>query len=543
MAAFPSGGSESGRVLLDMVAGCTFDDFLLAPQCSVIERRDPSAIDLSCRLTRRIHLRRPIVSANMDTVTRAPMAIVQAEEGGIGIIDRGFRPGDIQPQVREVETVKRTQHGVIADPYAVSPSAPLDEAAAMMARSGVGTLVVVDEARRFVGLLTERDLRFVPRGAQGGGQRVADRMTPFERLVVHEVRLGSRGDSGANAGSGASGAGGGGSLATEFGVLSADEVQRIMVERKIKKLPLVDSDRRLIGLMTAKDLLRQQRLPFATRDDQGRLRVGAAIGATGDYLERAAELIRVGVDVLVIDIAHGHSVVMARALEQFWKRFADTGIELIAGNVATADGTRFLAERGVHAIKVGIGPGGGCTTRITTSFGVPQVQALVDCRVAAAPLDVPLIADGGIKRHGSIAEALLFGGDTVMLGSAFAGTREAPGEIVHKSVLLPESQKSVKVPFKVLRGMASIAAIKDRLDIEEADKIELEELGAEGTEISVPARGSARTVVREMIKHLCSSISYGGARDLLDLRQRFWNDPRRYLIRLSASGKKESYER
>ncbi len=530
MAAFPSGGSESGRVLLDMVSGCTFDDFLLAPQCSVIERRDPSAIDLSCRLTRRIHLRRPIVSANMDTVTRAPMAIVQAEEGGIGIIDRGFRPGDIQPQVREVETVKRTQHGVIADPYAVSPSAPLEEAAAMMARSGVGTLVVVDEARRLVGLLTQRDMRFVARG----GQRVADRMTPFEQLVVHEVRLGP---------GGVRGAGGGGSLATEFGVLSADEVQRIMVERKIKKLPLVDGDRRLIGLMTAKDLLRQQRLPFATRDDQGRLRVGAAIGATGDYLERAAELIRVGVDVLVIDIAHGHSVVMARALEQFWKRFADTGIELIAGNVATADGARFLAERGVHAIKVGIGPGGGCTTRITTSFGVPQVQALVDCRVAVAPLDVPLIADGGIKRHGSIAEALLFGGDTVMLGSAFAGTREAPGEIVHKSVLLPESQKSVKVPFKVLRGMASIAAIKDRLDIEEADKIELEELGAEGTEISVPARGSARTVVREMIKHLCSSISYGGARDLLDLRQRFWNDPRRYLIRLSASGKKESYER
>jgi IMP dehydrogenase len=516
-AAFPHADPESARLLLDMVRGCTFDDFLLAPQCSVIERRDPSAIDLSCRLTPRIQLRRPIVSANMDTVTRAPMAIVQAEEGGIGIIDRGFKPGDIQPQVREVETVKRTQHGVITDPYAISPSASLDEASTMMTRSGVGTLVVVDDdrSRRLVGILTERDMRFVART----GRRVADRMTPFDQLVVHEVRTGDHAEP-----------------------LSADAAQQIMVDRKIKKLPLIDADRRLIGLMTAKDLIRQQRLPFATRDDQGRLRVGAAIGATGDYLERAAELIRVGVDVLVIDIAHGHSIVMAHALEQFWKRFADTGVELIAGNVATADGVRFLAERGAHAIKVGIGPGGGCTTRITTSFGVPQVQALVDCRVAMN-FDLPLIADGGIKRHGSIAEALLFGGDTVMLGSAFAGTREAPGEIVHKSVLLPESHKSVKVPFKVLRGMASIGAIKDRLDVEDADRIELEAIGAEGTEISVPARGSARTIVREMIKHLCSSISYGGAQDLHDLRTRFWSDPRRYLIRLSESGRRESYER
>jgi len=507
MPVFPVAEQESARVLLELVQGRTFDDFLLSPQCSVIDRRDPSTIDLSCRLTTRLHLKRPIVSANMDTVTRAPMAIVQAEEGGIGIIDRGFKPGDIQPQVREVETVKRTQHGVISDPYAVSPSTSLDEASTKMARSGVGTLVVIDEAHRLVGLLTARDMRFVSRA----GQRVADRMTPIEQLVVHE------------------------------GPLSADEAQRIMVERKIKKLPLVDADRRLIGLMTARDLLRQQRLPFATRDDQGRLRVGAAIGATGDYLERAAELIRAGVDVLVIDIAHGHSVVMARAIEQFRKRFND--VELIAGNVATADGARFLAERGANAIKVGIGPGGGCTTRITTSFGVPQVQALADCRVAVAPFDIALIADGGIHRHGSIAEALLFGGDTVMLGSAFAGTRESPGEIIHKSVLLPESNKTVKVPFKVLRGMASIAAIKDRLDIEDADRIELEAIGAEGTEISVPARGSARTIVREMIKHLCSSISYGGAHDLLELRQRFWSDPRRYLIRLSASGRKESYER
>jgi IMP dehydrogenase/GMP reductase len=289
------------------------------------------------------------------------------------------------------------------------------------------------------------------------------------------------------------------------------------------------------------DLIKQRRLPFATRDAQGRLRVGAAIGATGDYLERAAELIKTGVDVLVIDIAHGHSGVMDKAIASVRKRFGD--VELIAGNVATAEGTRFLLDRGVNGIKIGIGPGGGCTTRMTTSFGVPQGQALVDCRIEAAGSDVPLIADGGIKRHGGIALALMLGGDCVMLGSAFAGTEETPGEIVHKSVLLPESQKTVKVPFKVLRGMASLQAIRDRLDVEDADPVELDAMGAEGMEVSVPARGSARAVVRDMIKHLCSSISYGGAASLRDLRERFWSDPDRYLIKLSASSRSESYDR
>ena len=216
---------------------------------------------------------------------------------------------------------------------------------------------------------------------------------------------------------------------------------------------------------------------------------------------------------------------------------------MIAGNVGTAEGTRFLLERDVNGIKVGIGPGGGCTTRMTTSFGVPQGQALVDCRVAIATSGVPLIADGGIRRHGALAMALLFGGDCAMLGSAFAGTEEAPGEVVHKSVVLPESQKPVKVPFKVLRGMASLEAIRDRLDVEDADRVELEAIGAEGMEISVPARGSARTIVRDMIKHLSSSISYGGAQSLREFRERFWADPDAYMIKLSASSRRESYER
>lgn len=494
-------------ILAGLVRGATFDHFLLRPQYSVIERRDPAAIDLSCRFSTHITLKRPLVSANMDTVTRAPMAIVQAEEGGLGIIDRGFRSGDIEPQVREVEKVKRMQHIIIRDPYAVTPATSLAAAAALMKRSRAGTLVVIDEQRRLQGLLTERDVRFV-NTRQGA---VASRMTPVDALVVGR------------------------------GELTLAAAERVMVERKVKKLPLVDDAGVLIGLITAKDIDRQERLPFATRDAQGRLRVGAAIGATGDYLERAAELVKAQVDVIVIDIAHGHSTVMARAIEAFRRSFA--GVELVAGNVATAEGVRFLAERGVNAVKVGIGPGGGCTTRLTTSFGVPQLQALVECRQGAGDHGVPLIADGGIKRHGAILEALLFGGDTVMLGSMFAGTEETPGDVVQKSVVLPDQQRSVKVPFKVLRGMASIQAIRDRLDVEDDEVVDLEALGAEGTEVSVPARGSVRPIVHDILRHLCSSISYGGAKSLDELRQMFRADPMRYLIKLSASAKRESYER
>ena len=496
------------QTLLDLVRGCTFDDFLLRPQYSVLERRDPATIDLSSSLSQGITLKRPIVSANMDTVTRAPMAIVQAEEGGLGIIDRGFKSGDISPQVREVEKVKRTQHIIIRDPYAVSPATPLSEAMNLMRQRRVGTLVVVDEGRRLQGVLTARDVRFV--SAQG--ETVASRMTPRDSLVVG------------------------------VGELTLDAAERLMVERKVKKLPLVDRDGILLGLITAKDIERQERLPFATRDEFGRLRVGAAIGAKGDYLERAHELIRSGVDVIVIDIAHGHSVVMARAIEAFRARFGD--FELVAGNVATPDGVRFLVERGVNAVKVGIGPGGGCTTRITRSFGVPQIEALVDCRMTSGDArQVPIIADGGVKRHGAIFEALLFGGDTVMLGSMFAGTEETPGEIVQKSVVLPDAQRTVKVPFKVLRGMASIQAIRDRLDVEDADNADVEALGAEGTEVSVPARGSVRPIIQDILRHLCSSISYSGANSLSEIKELFWKDPSRFLIKLSAAGRRESYER
>jgi IMP dehydrogenase len=496
---------QSVSDLLALVRGCTFDDFLFSPQYSVVERRDPAAIDLTARFSRLLTLKRPVVSANMDTVTRGEMAIAVAEEGGIGIIDRGFRSGEIEPQVREVQIVKRKQHGVISDPYTIAPDASLAEAAARMHKTGVGTLVVVDDQTRVKGLLTTRDLRFAD---QGGN--VASRMTPGDRLVTH------------------------------VGGADAGEAEETMRRHKIKKLPLVNADGTLRGLITAKDLMVQRELPFATRDGQGRLRVGAAIGAKSDYLERAAELLRAEVDVIVIDIAHGHSAVMARAIEAFRKRFGDA--QLVAGNVATADGVRFLLERGVDGIKVGIGPGGGCTTRLNTNFGVPQVQALAECR-RAADGRVPLVADGGVKRHGAFVQALTFGGDTVMLGSALAGTTETPGEVVQKPVVVPDSNKTVHVPFKVFRGMASLQAIVDRLDVEDADEADVEALGAEGMEISVPTRGSVRPILRDMFKHLCSAISYGGARSLSELQEMFRKDPERYVIRLTESSRRESFDR
>ncbi|HEX5108923.1 MAG TPA: IMP dehydrogenase [Vicinamibacterales bacterium] len=492
--------------LRDFVRGCTFDDFLFTPQYSVLERRDPAAIDLSCRLSERLTLKRPIVSANMDTVTRAEMAIAVAEEGGIGIIDRGFRSGDIEPQIREVERVKRRQHGIIADPYTISPAATLGEAAEMMRRTGVGSLVVVDDQRKVAGLLTNRDIRFVP----DAGTLVSARMTPREQLIGSE------------------------------GPLDAAAAEELMRVHKIKKLPIIGRDGTLGGLITARDLIKQRQLPFATRDDHGRLRVGAAIGAKGDYLERAAQLLRAGADVIVIDIAHGHSAVMSRAIEAFRKQFGD--VELIAGNVATAEGVRFLLDRGVNGIKVGIGPGGGCTTRLNTNFGVPQVEALVACRHEAGGR-VPLIADGGVKRDGAIVQALLFGGDTVMLGSMFAGTLETPGDTVQKPVVIPESHKTVKVSFKVFRGMASLQAIVDRLDVEDAESADVEALGAEGMEISVPARGSVRPLIRNMLKHLCSAISYGGAKSLSELQDTFRRDPDRLVIRLTGSSRRESFDR
>jgi IMP dehydrogenase len=491
--------------LLTFVRGCTFDDFLLTPQLGIVPSRDPAVIDLTTRFTASITLRRPVVSANMDTITRAAMAVALAEEGGIGVIDRGFRAGDIAPQIGEVTAVKRTQHGIITDPHTLEPDQRVADALRLMDRTGVGTLVVTTRDRRLAGLLTRRDVRFANSEAT-----VAERMTPRDRLIVHD------------------------------GPIGFAEAERTMAERKIKKIPLVNADGTVLGLITAKDLLKHRTHPFATRDEHGRLRVAAAVGATGDYLERAVELCSAGADAIVIDIAHGHSLVMDKAIGQLRARLG--GVPLVAGNVATGDGAMFLLERGVDAIKVGIGPGGGCTTRLTTNFGVPQAEAIVQCRQAVGDR-VPIIADGGVRRDGALALALLFGGESVMLGSALAGTEETPGEIVLKPVLVPDSQKVVRVPFKVFRGMASVSAVRDRLELEDAAPPEVEALGAEGLEVSVPAGGSARTVIHDMLKHLCSAISYGGAGSLREFRENFWSAPERYLIRLTNASQAESFNR
>jgi len=494
-----------GLPVLQFVRGCTFDDFLFTPQLGIVPSRDPASIDLSTRFTTQIALKRPMLSANMDTITRAAMAVALAEEGGIGVIDRGFRSGDVAPQIAEVTAVKRTQHGVIGDPHTIDAGERVSDARRLMDRTRVGTIVVTTNGTRLAGLLTRRDIRFVRDDAP-----VSERMTPRERLVVH------------------------------IGSIGVGDAERLMAERKVKKIPLVKPDDSVLGLITAKDLIKHRTHPFATRDDHGRLRVAAAVGATGDYLERAVELQRVGTDAIVIDIAHGHSLVMDRAIEQLRKRLG--AMPLVAGNVATSSGAMFLLERGVDAIKVGIGPGGGCTTRLTTNFGVPQAEALVQCRQAVAGR-VPLIADGGVRRDGAFAQALLFGGDSVMLGSAFAGTDEAPGEVVLKPVLIPESQKVARVPFKVFRGMASVSAVRDRLDLEEAGPHEVDALGAEGLEVAVPARGSVRVIIHDMLKHLCSAISYGGVKTLQELREAFWAEPERYLCRLSDASRRESFER
>ena len=295
----------------------------------------------------------------------------------------------------------------------------------------------------------------------------------------------------------------------------------------------------MLGLVTAKDLLKHRRHPFATGIPTAVYALAQRSAPPGLSRTRRGA-IRAGADVLVIDIAHGHSQVMARAIEQIRKHCGD--VELVAGNVATEAGALFLLDRGVNGIKVGIGPGGGCTTRLTTNFGIPQVEALVRCRLAVGDR-VPLIADGGVKRRRQHRLALLFGGDCVMLGSAFAGTLETPGEVVLKSVFMPESQKLGQVPFKVFRGMASVGAVRDRLNLEEAATPELEAMGAEGLEVSVPARGSVCVVIHDMLKHLCSAISYGGATSLQELRRTFWSNPERYLVRLSEASRVESFQR
>ncbi len=459
--------------------GLTFDDVLLVPKRSPIaSRRD---VDPSTRLTDGLRLNIPILSANMDTVTEAAMAMAMAREGGLGVIHRFMT---IEQQVKQVERVKRAEGFVVEAPYQIDPAASLAAAARMMARRGVGGLVVKDDGDKLLGLITKRDVMLAP----DVHQRVDEVMTSVDQIV---------------------------SVGPE---VSADEARRILYIHRIEKLPVLTDDGELVGLITAQDLMKPKRYPRAIKDEKGRLRVGAAIGVSAQAMERADALLAAGADVLVLDIAHGHAdhcIDMVRAL-----RRAHPDAQIVAGNVASADGARDLAEAGANAIKVGIGPGSICTTRIVTGFGVPQLTAIMDVAegLRGAGFDIPIIADGGVKTSGDMVKALAAGASSVMIGSLFAGCEEAPGA--------PVIRDGRKV--KVVRGMASLGAAISRKASEEENgeedesaesQAEWDKVVPEGVEAVVPYRGHVREILYQMVGGLRSGMSYGGAFTIEELQR------------------------
>ena len=465
----------------------TYEDVLLVPcRSAVASRRD---VDTNTRLTRDLRLNIPIVAANMDTVTEARMARAMAREGGIGVIHR-FMP--IEHEAAEIQRVKRPEEAVSGRHlHTIAPTRTLGEAMTLMGRHNVNSLLVVGEGDRLLGIVTSRDVLF----AEDPSQPVERIMTGGDQLVTAPV--GTR----------------------------LEQARRILHEHRLEKLPLVDDTGHLRGLITARDVLRLTEHPNAARDSQGRLLVGAAIGAVGDYMERAEALVAAEVDVLVVDIAHGHSEHALRATRRVKDAFPD--VQLIAGNVATAEGVRDLAAAGADAIKVGVGPGAACSTRIVAGVGVPQLTALIDCVTAAADLDVPIVADGGVRNSGDLTKALAAGAETVMVGSLLAGTEESPGRTVLRS----------GGRFKVYRGMASLGAAEARHQRETSEDV-LDELAAavvpEGVEAVVPYRGSLSDVLYQQVGGLRSGMSYVNARSLAELRRNA------RFVRMTDAGRAES---
>jgi IMP dehydrogenase len=477
--------------------GRTYDDFLLRPQLGVV----PSRRDVSLRssLSRRISLELPVVSANMDSVTGARMAQALALEGGIGFIHRAM---PIASQVESVARVKRTYGYVVEQPLSLPRGTSVREAREFIAQHDI-TGILIEEARGrgiLVGLLSNRDLPWLE-GFEDQG--VEEFMTPIERLVTGPPDI------------------------------TIEEAERRMFERRIEKLPLVDGERRIRGLITKRDIILTRRRPYSSKDGKGRLLVGAAIGARGDFLERAAELLRSGADVILIDIAHGHSQAMREAVEAVRAKLGD--VALVCGNVGTAEGAAFLRDLGADAIKVGIGPGRGCRTRLETGAGVPQLQAIREawCAVGDA---VPIIADGGVRDDKDISLALICGASSVMLGSMLSGTDEAPGSLIED----PSSGEK----RKIYRGMTSPQAVFDALYSDEAreDTLALD-IPAEGQEIQVPYKGSVLAILHRIRGHLQSAVSYAGEETLAAARAKVLPDPLRYLIPLSPAARTESYER
>jgi len=445
--------------------GLTFDDVLLVPRRSSVSTR--RQIDTRTRLCRGIDLAIPIVSASMDTVTEAAMAIAIAREGGIGIIHRFLPIADHEAEVRRA---KRAESVVIETPYTVGPEATVRQAAAFMEEHGSAGVLVVDRDRRLLGIVTARDVLF-----EEHTRPITAVMTPRERLIT------------APAGT------------------PVEEAKQILHRHRIEKLPLVDSHGRLEGLITSRDIQSRLRYPHATKDPKGRLRVGAAIGVRGDYLERAEALAAAEVDVLVIDIAHGHSDLALETIEAVRARCGS--VPLIAGNVATPEGVQDLVACGVDGVKVGVGPGSTCTTRVVPGAGVPQLTAVLTCAEAARAGDVPVIADGGIRGSGDLVKALAAGAETVMLGNLLAGTEESPGTSVSRNGR----------QYKVYRGMASLWTSAERRDMPQDDDL-LSEIVPEGIEAIVPYRGKVSAVLTQLLGGLRSGMSYCGATTLGQLR-------------------------
>ncbi|HEY8684894.1 MAG TPA: IMP dehydrogenase [Chloroflexota bacterium] len=452
--------------------GLTYDDVLLVPQYSDIRSRKD--VDTSAQLTKHIRLGVPIVSANMDTVTESEMAIALARRGGIGIIHRF---NTIEQQVNQVRQVKRSESFIIENPYTIEPESTVGHARDLLDDHHITGLPVVDRECKLVGLLSSRDILFV----HDDSKLVSEVMTPRDRLVTAPTGT------------------------------TISEAEEILQTHKVEKLPLVDADERLAGLITLRDILKRTMNPESSKDRKGRLYVGAAIGVVGDYIDRAIELVKAGCDVLVLDIAHGHSQNAISAARDIKGRLSN--IELIAGNVATADGTRDLIDAGADAVKVGVGPGSICITRVVTGVGVPQLTAVMDCVREADRYNVPIIADGGIRQSGDVSKALAAGASTVMIGNMLAGTRESPGVAVVRNGRR----------FKASRGMASTAATLERRRREKPGwegETDLTDVVPEGVEGMVPFKGDVSEVLAQLVGGLRSGMSYLGARNLQDFRER-----------------------
>ena len=463
----------------------TFDDVLLVPRFSGVHPRD---VDTRTLFSRRIELNIPIVSAAMDTVTEASLAIAMAREGGIGVIHKNL---SLEDQVTQVDRVKRSESGMIVDPVTLPPSATLGDAHAIMARFHISG-VPITEGGRLVGILTNRDLRF----EDDHGRIVSEVMTR-ERLITAPVGT------------------------------TLEQARDILAKHRIEKLPVVDADGRLRGLITVKDIEKRIRHPHACKDSLGRLRVAAAVGAAGDFLERSQELVRVGVDALVVDSAHGHSAGVIEATRALKRAVPD--VDLVVGNVGTGEGARALADVGADAIKVGMGPGAICTTRVVTGAGMAQITAVLEAAKALDGTGVPVIADGGIKYTGDIVKALAAGAHSVMIGGLFAGTEESPGEVV-----LYEGRQ-----YKVYRGMGSLGAMADARGSRERyfqeNTDELSKLVPEGIEGRVPYKGPLGSTIYQMLGGLRAGMGYCGVQSIEELRTQA------RFVRISSAGLRESH--